>query len=119
LHEIAQNRERLNILALMGKGPDVFPVDPETLAAKFDLQWGNLDGSTIKDKYVSWMKLKIETQGELKKLAEAEGLVPPPGAEGEGKKPQGRPQTAKQNPKVKQKGVGNATPGRAVISTSG
>jgi hypothetical protein len=119
LHEIAQNRERLNILALMGKGPDVFPVDPETLGNKFDIQWGTLDGSTIKEKYVSFLREKLIAQGELKKLAEAEGLVPPPGMEGEGKKPQGRPQTAKQNPKAKQKGIGNATPGRAVISTSG
>jgi hypothetical protein len=116
LHEIAQNKERLNLLALMGRGPDVFPVDPETLANKFDVaHWGHLDGSTIKEKVESYLKEKLLVQAKMKKLADAEGLTPqePPG------KSTGRPSSGKENPKMKQKGIGNSTPGRAVVSTSG
>jgi hypothetical protein len=138
LHEIAQNHERLNLLALMGRGPEIFPVDPETLGNKFNVDWGKLEGATIKDKYVSFMKLQLETQADLAKLKEALMPPPPPPPEGEEgasagagggngqagapilptpKAPVGRPATFKQNPQAKQKGL--ASGGRVVLSTSG
>jgi len=133
LHEIAQNHERLNLLALMGRGPEVFPVDPETLGSKFNIDWGQLEGSTIKDKYLSYMKLQIETKADLQQLATT--LMPPPppqpgeeagagGGNGEAgapiasppKQPVGRPATFQSNPQAKQKGL--ASGGRVVLSTS-
>ena len=74
LHEIAQNRERLNLLALMGKGPDIFPVDPETLGNKFDIRWGSLDGSTIMEKYKSYAKEEATASSRIsKKLRRRKG----------------------------------------------
>ena len=119
LHEIAQNRERLNLLALVGKQ---FPIDPETMATKFDIpNWGSLDGSTIKDKLLSWQKEQLQMQAELQKVAAGLGLQQPGGDEGGGHgatgKAKGRPSSNAQNPKAKQKG--QASGGRVVLSTSG
>jgi hypothetical protein len=54
MHYIAQSKQKLNLLALLGKG---VPVDPETIAGQFDLpNWGSIDGSTIKEKCFNWAK---------------------------------------------------------------
>lgn len=134
LHEIAQNHERLNLLALMGRGPEIFPVDPETLGNKFNIDWGQLEGSTIQEKSLSWAKMQVEAKAELQKLANE--LMPPPPPQEEGqpatggpsnggagapvlpppKAPVGRPSTFKSNPQAEQKGL--ASGGRVVLNTS-
>ena len=124
LHEIAQRERRLNILALLGKG---VPVDPETLANEFGIpNWGSLEGSTIKEKVVAYAKEQAIAKAEIMKLEQglvlSLGIIPPePGGGGASHgatgKPEGRPNTYKKNPQVKQKGT--ASGGRAVLSTSG
>jgi hypothetical protein len=114
LHEIAQNQERLNMLALAGKGPQIFPVDPETLGNKFNIKWGSLDGATIKEKYKSFLKEQVEFKAEMAKLEQGLGIEPPAPPPG---KSSGRPPTNAKNPQAKQKGT--ASGGRVVMSTSG
>jgi hypothetical protein len=125
LHEIAQNRERLTLLALMNQGK--LQIDPETLSQKFDVpNWGSLDGSTIMDKVLSWAKKQLEMKAELAKTAQGLGLTTGDegGGEGGGEShkgtggPKGRPASNKKQPQLKQKGLANATPGRAVVTTS-
>jgi hypothetical protein len=121
LHYIAQKEMKLNLLALLGKG---VPVDPETIAAQFDLpNWGNIEGSTVKEKVFNWAKEQLTEKAQLAKLEQALGLGAPPEASGGGGKPGpkpgagGRPATNAKNPKLKQKGA--ASGGRVVMSTSG
>lgn len=122
LHYIAQKEMKLNLLALLGKG---VPVDPETIAAQFDLpNWGNIEGSTVKEKVFNWAKEQLTEKAQLAKLEQALGLGAPPEAGGggggkPGPKPGagGRPATNAKNPKLKQKGT--ASGGRVVMSTSG
>jgi hypothetical protein len=118
MHYIAQAKQRLDTLALLGKG---VPVDPETLANIFDLpNWGPIDGSTIKEKVLSWAKEQITQKAEIAKLEKAEGLVPPEPEGKPGPKPgqagSGRPNTNKKPAQVAQKGA--ASGGRVVRKTS-
>ena len=119
LHYIAQNKQRLNTLALLGKG---VPIDPETLANLFDIaNWGSIDGSTVKEKVFSWAKEQLTEKADIAKLEKALGLAPPEPQGTPGPKPgqpgAGRPATNKKAPKGKQKG--SASGGRVVLSTSG
>lgn len=120
LHYIAQKEMKLNLLALLGKG---VPVDPETIAAQFDLpNWGSIEGSTVKEKVFNWAKEQLQEKAKLAKLEQALGLGPPPEEGGKpGPKPgqpgAGRPSTNKKSPKAKQKGIAGG--GRVVVSTSG
>ena len=120
LHYIAQKQMKLNLLALIGKG---VPIDPETIAAQFDLpNWGSIEGSTIKEKVFNWMKEQLEQKADLAKLEKGLGLGPPPEEAGKpgphpGQAGAGRPSTNKTAPKAKQKGT--ASGGRVVLSTSG
>jgi hypothetical protein len=114
LHYIAQKAQKLNLLALLGKG---VPVDPETIAGQFDLpNWGTIEGSTIKEKVFAWAKEQLTEKAEIAKLAKALGFEESPEGPGQGKGG-GRPDTNKKPPKVKQKGT--ASGGRVVKSTSG
>ncbi len=119
LHYIAQKEQKLNLLALLGKG---VPVDPETIAGQFDLpNWGTIEGSTIKEKVFNWAKEQLTEKAQIAKLEQALGLGPPPDAGGKpGPKPgqpgAGRPQTNAHAPALKQKGI--ASGGRAVVTTS-
>ena len=120
MHYIAQAKKRIEILALLGKG---VPVDPETLATEFNLSnWGTIEGSTIKEKVVNWAKEQVLEKAQIMKLEEAEGLLPPPGAEPAkpGPKPgapgSGRPPVHPGEGKAKQKGA--ASGGRVVVSTT-
>jgi hypothetical protein len=134
LHYIAQKEQKLNLLALLGKG---VPVDPETIASQFDLpNWGTIEGSTIKEKVFNWAEEQLVAKAGLMKTEAELGLLPPPQPGGDGGGGQsssapaptgappgpapghgGRPQTFQHNPKVKQKGL--ASGGRVVLSTSG
>ena len=116
LHYIAQKEQKLNLLALLGKG---VPVDPETIASQFDLpNWGSIEGSTIKEKIFNWAKEQLTEKAELAKLEKALGLGPPPEEQGKGQGAGGgRPSSNKKPPKAKQKG--KASGGRVVLSTSG
>jgi hypothetical protein len=120
LHYIAQKEQKLNLLALLGKG---VPVDPETIAGQFDLpNWGSIEGSTIKEKVFNWAKEQLTEKAEIAKLEQGLGLgAPPDGGGGKpGPKPgqpgAGRPATNAKAPQLKQKGI--ASGGRAVVSTS-
>ena len=118
LHYIAQKEQKLNLLALLGKG---VPVDPETIAGQFDLpNWGSIEGSTIKEKVFNWAKEQLTEKADLAKLEKALGLGPPPDEAGKpGPAPGhgGAPASNKKPPKAKQKGT--ASGGRVVLSTSG
>lgn len=117
LHYIAQKEMKLNLLALLGKN---VPVDPETIAAQFDLpNWGSIEGSTIKEKVFNWAKEQLEEKADIAKLEKALGMGEPEEGGGKpGPKPGqgGRPASNKKGPQVKQKGA--ASGGRAVVSTS-
>jgi hypothetical protein len=119
MHYIAQAKQRLDTLALLGKG---VPVDPETIANTFDLpNWGSIDGSTIKEKVLNWAKEQVTQKAQIAKLEMAEGLGPPPDEGGKpGPKPgqagSGRPAQKPGQGKVKQKGTAGG--GRAVVATT-
>lgn len=120
LHYIAQAQQRLNLLALLGKG---VPVDPETIASQFDLpNWGTIEGSTIKEKVFNWAKEQLTEKADIMKLEKALGMLPPPeGNSGKrGPKPgepgAGRPPHHPGQGKIKQKGT--ASGGRAVVATT-
>jgi hypothetical protein len=118
MHYIAQAKQKLNLLALLGKG---VPVDPETIAGQFDLpNWGTIDGSTIKEKVVNWAKEQLVEKAEILKLQESLGLNPPAPPAKPGPKPgqpeAGRPASNQKPPQAAQKGV--ASGGRVVVKTS-
>ncbi len=118
MHYIAQSKQKLNLLALLGKG---VPVDPETIAGQFDLpNWGTIDGSTIKEKVVNWAKEQVTEKAEIAKLEQSLGLMPPepPGKPGPkpGQPGAGRPASNAKPPQVAQKGVAGG--GRPVVKTS-
>lgn len=120
MHYIAQAKQRLDLLALLGKG---VPVDPETIATNFDLpNWGTIDGSTIKEKVFNWAKEQLTEKAEIARLEKALGLGPPPeeGGDKPGPKPgapgSGRPPEHKKPGKLAQKGPSGG--GRVVNKTS-
>lgn len=119
LHYIAQNKFKLNILAAQGRG---IVLDPETMANAFEIpNWGTIEGSTVKEKVFNWAKEQLSEKADIMKLQQALGMVPPPGAEGDGKPGPdkgkgGRPQTAQHPPRLKQKGM--ASGGRPVVTTA-
>jgi hypothetical protein len=119
MHYIAQSKQKLNLLALLGKG---VPVDPETIAGQFDLpNWGSIDGSTIKEKVFNWAKEQLTEKAEIAKLAKALGLGDPEEGGGKpGPKPgqpgAGHPPSNKKPPKLAQKGPAGG--GRPVVKTS-
>lgn len=119
MHYIAQNKQRLNLLALLGKG---VPVDPETIAGQFDIpNWGVIEGSTIKEKVFNWAKDQLTAKADIAKLEQALGFGEPEGGGGKpgpapGAPGAGRPASNKKNPKAAQKGV--ASGGRVVLKTS-
>ena len=118
MHYIAQSKQKLNTLALIGKG---VPIDPETIATQFDLpNWGTIDGSTIKEKVVNWAKEQALSKAEIAKLEQALGLLPPepPGKPGPkpGQPGAGRPASNQKPPQAAQKGT--ASGGRVVVKTS-
>lgn len=138
LHEIAQAKNRLNLLALLGRSNQV-PIDPETVATAFNIpNYGTLDGSTVLEKMISFLKLQVEQKVDLAKLQQ--GLMMPTplddgggdegggapanpdeslqGVEGLSGGPNdvGRPPTAKKMPKVSQKGTKSG--GRVVVKES-
>ncbi len=119
MHYIAQSKQKLNLLALLGKG---VPVDPETIAGQFDLpNWGSIDGSTIKEKVFNWSKEQLNEKAEIAKLAKSLGFgEPEEGGEKPGPHPgqagAGRPPTNKKPAKLAQKGPSGG--GRPVVKTS-
>jgi hypothetical protein len=119
MHYIAQAKQRLDTLALMGKG---VPIDPETVATVFDLpNWGSIDGSTIKEKVFNWAKEQLTEKADIAKLEKSLGLGQPEEGGGKpGPKPgqagSGRPPQKPGQGKVKQKGA--ASGGRAVVATT-
>jgi len=119
IHYIAQAKQRLDLLALLGKG---VPVDPETIANQFDLpNWGSIDGATIQEKVFNWAKMQLAEKAKLAKLELSLGLAPPPEpGDKPGPKPgqagSGAPPKKPGQGKVKQKGT--ASGGRAVVATT-
>ena len=118
MHYIAQAKQRLDVLALMGKS---VPVDPETVAGIFDLpNWGTIDGATIQEKVFNWAKMQLTEKAKLAVLEKALGLAPPPEEGKPGPKPgqagSGRPATNKKPAKLAQKGASGG--GRVVRKTS-
>ncbi len=118
LHYIAQAQQRLNLLALLGKG---VPVDPETIATQFDLpNWGTIEGSTIKEKVFNWAKEQLQEKADIMKLEATLGMLPPepPGKPGPkpGEPGAGRPPHHPGSGAVKQKGT--ASGARAVVATT-
>jgi hypothetical protein len=118
MHYIAQAKQRLDLLALMGKK---VPVDPETVAGIFDLpNWGTIDGATIQEKVFNWAKMQLLEKSKLAILEKALGLAPPEPEGKPGPKPgqpgSGRPATNQKPAKLAQKGPSGG--GRVVRKTS-
>jgi hypothetical protein len=115
LHYIAQKEEKLNLLALIGKQ---VPIDPMTIAEKFDLPgWGSIKGATIKERYFNWAQEQVMEKAKIAKLEQGLGMNPPePPAHGQTGKPAGRPASNKKPPQVAQKG--KASGGRVVVKSS-
>ena len=118
LHYIAQAQQRLNLLALLGKG---VPMDPQTIAEQFDIpNWGSIDGATVKDRVFNWAKEQLTEQADLAKLAQALGMGQP--AEESDDKPgppPGQGGAPPKNPgqgKIVQKGIQSG--GRVVTATT-
>ena len=114
LHYIAQKEYKLNLLAAQGKG---VVIDPMTMAEAFDIpNWGNIEGSTVKERVFNWAKEQLKEKADIAKLEKALGLGPPPEESNQGAGG-GRPPTHKKPPKAKQKGAKDG--GRVVVSQSG
>jgi len=118
MHYIAQAKQRLDLLALLGKG---VPVDPETIANQFDLpNWGTIAGATIQEKVFNWAKMQLLEKSKLAILEKALGLAPPEPEGKPGPKPgqpgAGAPPTNKKPAKLAQKGPSGG--GRVVRKTS-
>jgi hypothetical protein len=119
MHYIAQSKQKLDLMGLLGKG---VPVDPETIAGQFNLpNWGSIEGSTIKEKVFNWAKEQLTEKAEIAKLAKALGLGDPEEGGGKpGPKPgqpgAGHPPSNKKPPKLAQKGPAGG--GRPVVKTS-
>jgi hypothetical protein len=118
MHYIAQAKQRLDLLALMGKN---VPVDPETVAGIFDLpNWGTINGATIQEKVFNWAKMQLLEKSKLAILEKALGLAPPEPEGKPGPKPgqagSGRPATNAKPAKLAQKGPSGG--GRVVRKTS-
>jgi hypothetical protein len=117
LHYIAQAQQRLNLLALIGKG---VPMDPQTIAEQFDVpNWGSIDGATVKERVFEWAKEQLMEKAELAKLAKAlgfgqeeEGGGKPGPAPGHGGAPPKKPGQGQ----IRQKGI--ASGGRVVNATT-
>ena len=107
LHYIAQKQYKLNLLAAQGKG---VIVDPMTMAEAFDIpNWGNIEGSTVKERVFNWAKEQITHKADEAKLMKALGLGGDDEGGGGGKpgpKPGagGRPATKQKGAKGKAKG---------------
>lgn len=133
LHEIAQSKNRLNILALLGRAQQV-PIDPETVASAFNIpNYGTLEGSTVMEKMISYLREQVKVKVDLATLQQALMPQPPEPEGGEGgqgapaapsgvgptatsPKPVGRPPTAQKSPRIAQKGT--ASGGRVVVKES-
>lgn len=119
MHYIAQSKQKLETLALIGKG---VPIDPETLANQFNIaNWGTIEGATVKEKVLNWAKEQLEAKADLAKLAkglglggdeEQEGAKKPGPAPGHGGAPPKKPGQGK----IVQKGA--ASGGRVVTATT-
>jgi len=111
MHEIVQTQQKLVYMQLWAKG---FPIDPVTLGEVLRLgNVGQLDGSTMIERYFNWKKKEMEMMIAIKK--EAQELLgedaPQPendklGPKGGQKKTGGRPGSASAPPQVKTKGDG-------------
>lgn len=117
LHGVVQTEQRLLYMQLQRAG---FMIDSETVAKAMNIpNWGTLEGNTVRAKWESEQKMKLEFAAKMRELGTS--LTPPgaaapsPGAGGKAKP--GRPPSGNRPPELKSKG--SAEGPRAVISESG
>ena len=133
LHQLRQSTTKLMYLQLIQRGQ---PIDPETFMNVMDVpNWGRVEGSTVKDKWLNWQKtqrdLGLETQAlqmlvQLMMTQMAQGGTPEgqmanliqqlgpalqglANAGGPPKQPEGRPNTFAKSPTLEVKGDGRST----------
>jgi len=119
-HQVTQISHRLFLERLREQG---FPIDPETLADASDIpNFGKIKGATVLEKYINWKQLEAAIQAKAIKLAQeglAQGNATDPNAEGGGgaaaaaasgpAKPEGRPPTGTDAPRLETKDGGRTS----------
>jgi hypothetical protein len=139
MHQIRQSTTKLMFLQLAQRG---MPIDPETLMNVMDVpNWGRIDGSTVKDKWLNWQKqirdMGLETNalqmllqlmmaqmaqggtpegqmaGLIQQLGPALQGLSAKGTPGQPSQPEGRPSSFEKPPHQEQK-----SDGRVIISNS-
>lgn len=119
-HQVTQISHRLFLERIREQG---FPIDPETMAEASDIpNFGTIPGNTVLEKYINWKQLEAAIQAKAIKLAQeglARGNATDPNAEGGGAaaaeaasgpaKPEGRPPTGIDAPRLQSKDGGSRT----------
>lgn len=114
LLKLTQQEEQIKYMSLYGRG---FPISAHTVAKKLNIEnYGEIEGTTEFDKWVSEQKAMILLKGEGEQLAAQVGLDGAPPQQGQ-QHAGGRPPTDKKPGKLKMKDKKTAP--RPIISTSG
>lgn len=109
LHEMQQMAMKLGLIQLRKAG---VMIDSQTIAEAWGVpNYGQIDGSTVMEKYHNEKQGELEFAAKMKQIADAEtGEIPntaPPGAPGlDGSNPEGRPPSGQAAPALKQKDGG-------------
>jgi hypothetical protein len=115
LHEMQQMVMKLGLIQLKKSG---VKIDSQTIAEAWAVaNYGNIDGSTVLEKFQAEQEMDLVQAARMKAIAGAEGLLPtaPPGApKPGGGNPEGRPNANTAPPKLEQRDGGT----RSTITTS-
>lgn len=119
LLKITQAQEQLKYLQLY-RGE--FPICPHTVAKKLGIEnYGEIPGDTEFEKWKNWKQVQIALMAQEQQLAAGLGLLPGGGESGASHgatgKPEGRPPSGQQPPKIEQKGKHDGKP-RTTVTES-
>lgn len=113
LHEYSQMVMKLGLIQLRKAG---VWIDSQTIAEAWNVpNYGNIDGNTVVDRYWNEKRVELLHTAQLQAVAQAEGLMPPPGAGGapppgapkpNGAAPEGRPPSGQKPPHLENKDGG-------------
>lgn len=112
IHEIHQMTYRLSLMQLKQRGAPIAWSDILEACDVPDVR--RVTGNTTQDRYYEEQRIELQEKIDLAKVAQGLGLDLNALMGAAGKKPEGRPPTGQQSPKLKKKGDG-----RSVISESG
>ena len=119
LHELTQLSMKLALIQLRKAG---IMIDSQTVAEAFNIpNYGNIEGSSVIEKYNREQEMKLEEMVKMKAIAEQLGMSPPQGAGGPpgapkpgGGAPEGRPPSFTAPPAIASKDSGT----RSTITSS-